>query len=168
MRNTMILITAVLLLILGMTLTACGSKATATNSQLPSVQATASQPPVIQATATQPAVVQATATEPQPIQVTATQTPVVQATTTEPLPVQATATQPPVVQATATPATGDDGQALLNERCTICHNLNRVTSLRNTADQWNKVVSRMIQNGAQLAPAEQTVLANYLAKTYGP
>ncbi len=158
MRNTRILITAVILLTLGMTLTACGSKATATASQPPAIQATATQPPVIQATDTQPPVIQSTAT----------QLPTAQATATESPPNQMTATQPRAVEATTTPAAGGDGQALLDERCTICHNLNRVTSLRNTAGQWNRIVSRMIQNGAQLTPAEQTTLVNYLAKTYGP
>jgi cytochrome c5 len=159
MRNTKILIMPVLLLTLGMTLTACGSKATATASQPTAVQATATQPPVIQASATEPPIIQASATQPPTVQATATEPPSV---------VQMTATQPPAVEVTATPATGGDGQALLNERCTICHNLNRVTTLRNTADQWNKIVSRMVQNGAQLTPAEQTILVNYLAKTYGP
>jgi len=148
----------VLLLILGSTLTACGSKAAATNTQAPLRQATATQPPAIQATATQPPAIQATATPP----------PTVQSTATEPPTVQATATTPPVVEPTATQATGGDGLALLNERCTVCHNLGRVTSLSASADQWNTIVSRMVQNGAQLTSAEQTVLVNYLAKTYGP
>jgi hypothetical protein len=168
MRNTIILITAVLLLTLGMALTACGSKATATASQSPAGQSTATHPPVILATATPPPTVQATTSEPPPIQITATQPPAVQVTVTEPPPIQITATQPPAIQVTATPASGGDGPVLLNERCTICHNLNRVISLRNTADQWNRIVSAMIQNGALLTPAEQTVLVNYLAKTYGP
>ena len=147
-----------LLLILGSTLTACGSKATATDTQAPVRQATATQPPVIQATDTQPPVIQATATQPPTVQATAPETP----------PVQVTATNPPTAQPTATLASGGDGLALLNDRCTVCHSLDRVTSLRNTADQWNRIVSRMVQNGAQLTSAEQTVLVNYLAKTYGP
>jgi cytochrome c-type biogenesis protein CcmH/NrfF len=70
---------------------------------------------------------------------------------------------------TAAPSTGgSDGASLLQDRCTKCHNLDRVTSAHQTADQWNQTVSRMIQNGAKLTSAEQQVLVDYLAKTYGP
>jgi cytochrome c5 len=167
MRNNTILTTMFLFLTLGVVLTACSSKAKVTDTQPPAVQATDTQAPAIQATATQPPAIQATATQPPALQATATQPPAVQATATQPPAAQSTVTQPPVKTATVAPVT-PDGAALLNDRCTICHSLDRVTSLRNTADQWNKIVSRMIQNGAQLTPAEQKVLVNYLAKTYGP
>jgi cytochrome c5 len=166
MRSKTILIAMFLFLALGMVLTACGSKAQATATQLPAVQATATLPPAVQATVTLPPAVQATATQP-PVLATATQPPAVQATATQPPAVPTTATQPPANTATVTPAT-PDGAALLNERCTVCHSLTRVTSARKSADQWNQTVSRMVQNGAQLTSAEQTELVNYLAKTYGP
>ena len=109
MRNKTIIITMVLVLTLGIVLTACGSK-----------------------------------------------------TKTE-------ATQPPAVKATAAPATGgSDGQALLNDRCTKCHGLERVTSAHKSADQWTQAVSKMVQNGAKLSADEQKVLVDYLTKTYGP
>jgi cytochrome c5 len=152
------LLTIILLVLLGIGLTACSQKAKSTATQLPAIQATTTRPPAVQATATQPPAIQATATQPSAAQATATQPPAV----------QATATQPPTVQASVTPATGVDGQTLLNERCSVCHNLNRVTSQRLTAAQWNQIVSRMVQNGAQLTAAEQQVLVEYLAKTYGP
>jgi cytochrome c5 len=151
------IITFAIVFILGLVLTACGSKTKAPDTQVPAVKATDTQPPIIQATKTQPPVVQATNTQPPAAQVTDTQPPALQATNT-PLPAN-----------TATVASvGPDGAALLNDRCTICHNLDRVTSLKNSAAQWTRIVSRMIQNGAQLTPAEQTALVDYLAKTYGP
>jgi cytochrome c5 len=169
MRTKAILIPMVLLVTLGMVLTACGSKARSTATQPPVVQSTATKPPVIQSTATQPPTIQPTATQPPVVQSTATKPPVIQSTATQPPVVQPSATQPPAVNATNTPAAGgSDGQVLLNDRCTVCHNLNRVTSLKNTADQWDQIVSRMVQNGAQLTAAEQKVLVDYLAKTYGP
>jgi len=82
---------------------------------------------------------------------------------------ESTATQPSApAQATVAPATTADGEALLNDRCTKCHNLNRVKSEKNTADEWNRVVSSMVSKGAKLTGEEQQVLVDYLAKTYAP
>jgi len=86
------------------------------------------------------------------------------ATATQP----AAATQPSVIQPTTAPAAGGDGQALLNDRCTKCHNLNRVTSAKKSASDWENTVSRMVGKGAQLTTDEQKVLVDYLAKTYAP
>ena len=63
-------------------------------------------------------------------------------------------------------ATTPDGQTLLQERCTVCHNLNRVTSAQKTAAQWTTTVERMIGNGAKLDAQEQQTLIDYLAQTY--
>ena len=63
-------------------------------------------------------------------------------------------------------ATG--GQTLMQQRCSVCHGLNRVTSAQKTADQWKTTVDRMINNGAQLTPAEEQTLVAYLAQTYHP
>ena len=69
--------------------------------------------------------------------------------------------------ASQTPAaTTLDGQTLLQERCTVCHNLNRVTSAQKTAAQWTTTVERMVGKGAQLDTQEQQTLIDYLAQTY--
>jgi cytochrome c5 len=83
---------------------------------------------------------------------------------------KATDSQPPAAKETvAPPATGgSDGEALMNDRCTKCHNLNRVKSAKNTADGWNRVVSNMVSKGAKLTSEEQQILVDYLAKTYAP
>jgi mono/diheme cytochrome c family protein len=60
------------------------------------------------------------------------------------------------------------GQALMQERCSVCHSLDRVTSAQKTADQWKTTVDRMINHGAQLTSSEGTTLINYLAQTYHP
>ena len=60
-----------------------------------------------------------------------------------------------------------DGKALLEERCTKCHNLDRVSSKTKTADEWKGTVGRMVGKGANLSEAEQTAVIDYLAKTYG-
>jgi cytochrome c5 len=78
-------------------------------------------------------------------------------------------TQAPAGNATVAPSTGGaDGQTLLNTRCTVCHDLSRVTRNKLSADQWNQVVSKMVGNGAKLTSAEQQTVIDYLAKTYGP
>lgn len=63
---------------------------------------------------------------------------------------------------------GGDGAALLNARCTECHNLGRVTSVRQTQEWWAGTVDRMVAKGTQLSEAEKAVLVAYLAETYGP
>jgi cytochrome c5 len=70
-------------------------------------------------------------------------------------------------QPTARPPSGD-GAALLEERCTICHGLDRTTSARKTGEQWEQTVARMIAKGAELNEDEQAILIAYLAETYGP
>jgi len=59
-----------------------------------------------------------------------------------------------------------DGQALMQERCTICHDLGRVQQAKKTQDAWKTTVERMVGKGAQLTQAEQDAVIKYLAKTY--
>ncbi len=66
------------------------------------------------------------------------------------------------------PAGGSqDGQTLLQTRCTQCHSLSRVTSIRKTEAQWRVTVTRMVQRGARLNSAEENTLVAYLAQNYG-
>ena len=59
-----------------------------------------------------------------------------------------------------------DGQALMQEHCSVCHSITRVTSAHHTAAQWQNTVNRMINHGAKLAPQEEQVLIDYLAQNY--
>jgi len=67
-------------------------------------------------------------------------------------------TVPPVVTA--------DGKTLLESRCTVCHNLDRVTSSHKTTADWTATVQKMIGKGAKLNAQEQQLVINYLAQTY--
>jgi cytochrome c5 len=67
----------------------------------------------------------------------------------------------------AEPAAGD-GAALLEERCAICHTLDRVTRAQKARDGWEQTITRMVGKGAQLAEDEQATLIEHLAATYGP
>jgi ABC-type oligopeptide transport system substrate-binding subunit len=59
------------------------------------------------------------------------------------------------------------GETLLKEKCTQCHNLSRVESQKLSSDEWSQVVASMVARGAQLTTDEQTILVQYLAQTYG-
>ena len=60
----------------------------------------------------------------------------------------------------------DDGKALVEERCSVCHDLNRVESAKKTGDEWKSNVERMVGKGAKLTEAEQTVVIDYLTEAY--
>ena len=78
-------------------------------------------------------------------------------------------TQAPVPD-TAVPeqAPAEDGEALLEARCSTCHSADRARQVTKTRDGWDQSVSRMIDKGAQLTEAEKAVLVDYLTETYGP
>ena len=73
----------------------------------------------------------------------------------------------------ATPTTGGTtsgsttaGQTLIQQRCSVCHSVNRVTSAHHTAAEWKTTVDRMVNKGAQLSVAEEQTLVDYLAQNY--
>jgi cbb3-type cytochrome oxidase cytochrome c subunit len=72
---------------------------------------------------------------------------------------------PTTEQEKATPA-AIEGRALLEERCTRCHDLARVEGARKTEEEWKATVERMVGKGAQLSQAEQEAVVKYLAETY--
>ena len=61
-----------------------------------------------------------------------------------------------------------EGQALVEERCSECHTLDRVTSASKTQDEWSQTVDSMITRGATLDEQERGIVIGYLAETYGP
>jgi cytochrome c5 len=66
------------------------------------------------------------------------------------------------------PPSSDEGMALLEERCTACHSLDRVTSAGRTREQRAQTLDRMTGYGAELNAEEREALLDYLAQTYGP
>jgi len=71
---------------------------------------------------------------------------------------------PEVAGAEAAPPSGE---ALLDARCTVCHDLDRVHKKKATRDSWGKIVGKMIKKGAVLDDAERETLLDHLAATYG-
>lgn len=63
------------------------------------------------------------------------------------------------------PAT-PDAPSLLQERCTRCHNLDRVEQASKTQAEWRVTVERMVNRGAELSPAEIEAVVQYLAEAY--
>ena len=81
-------------------------------------------------------------------------------------------TQAPAAQPTATQSGGASlpvlsGEVLMNDRCTVCHNTDRIKQAQKTKDEWQQTVTRMVGKGAKLSAEEQTILIEYLAQTYG-
>lgn len=79
-----------------------------------------------------------------------------------------TATSDLPAKPTTAPAQALDGKALMNERCTVCHNTERIQAAKKTRADWEATVSRMKGNGAKLNDAETTALIDFLAATYKP
>lgn len=59
-----------------------------------------------------------------------------------------------------------DGNALMEARCTKCHSLDRVKAAKKDAAGWKTTVDRMVGRGAELSPEEAEVLVKFLAETY--
>ena len=59
-----------------------------------------------------------------------------------------------------------DGPALMNERCTVCHDLVRIQSAKKSRADWESTVAKQKAKGAKLTDAETTVLVDFLAATY--
>jgi hypothetical protein len=59
-----------------------------------------------------------------------------------------------------------DGKALVEERCTVCHDLQRVESASKSREGWQSNVERMIDTGAQLNDAEKDAVIEYLTEAY--
>ncbi len=70
--------------------------------------------------------------------------------------------QPP--RASASPPAGA-GLAILNRSCTSCHDAGRVTQQRHAAD-WQPIIERMRNNGANISDSDAKILLDYLIKNY--
>ena len=177
MRNKKFIVSITVIMVLGTGLSPCNTQPSRTATQTQEVQPALNPPATLTATNTQtttgeftetqsPATLSINTSTPTP-QPTETQGPLISPSDTQTQTAQPSDTQVPVNTATA-PSPGVDGATLLQERCTVCHSLARVTSRQLTIDQWQNIVNRMIQRGAQLTSSEYKILVEYLAETDGP
>ena len=74
--------------------------------------------------------------------------------------------QAPANQPAAGAASGPDAVALLNDRCTKCHSLDRIQKAHKDEATWKTTTDRMISHGAKINADEQAALVKYLAATY--
>ncbi|HET9389322.1 MAG TPA: cytochrome c [Steroidobacteraceae bacterium] len=61
-----------------------------------------------------------------------------------------------------------DGKALVEHACSQCHSLETVTRSHLTRKQWAGRIDQMIAKGAKLSDDDIDVVADYLAKHFGP
>ncbi|HEX3049511.1 MAG TPA: hypothetical protein VHP83_02570 [Aggregatilineaceae bacterium] len=61
---------------------------------------------------------------------------------------------------------GLDGNALVDERCTVCHDRGRIDSKDKDEAGWTETVDRMIGKGAQLNDEERQAVIDYLVETH--
>jgi competence protein ComEA len=61
-----------------------------------------------------------------------------------------------------------EGKGLVLATCTGCHNLSSTVGQRKSAARWTHTVQDMVARGAQLEPQEIAMVANYLARNFGP
>ena len=55
------------------------------------------------------------------------------------------------------------GEKLVNERCTVCHDLGRVEAANYDRAGWESAVDRMIARGAKLNPEDRQQVIDYLS-----
>lgn len=59
------------------------------------------------------------------------------------------------------------GQELVETRCTLCHDLERVTSAKRSRHEWESVVANMLERFGLQAPDEARAISAYLSEQYG-
>lgn len=66
-------------------------------------------------------------------------------------------------------AAGSDAEieALVSDRCSSCHSINRVNSKKADRDGWTATVTRMKERGAALTEEQVTQVIDYLTRTHG-
>jgi cytochrome c5 len=92
--------------------------------------------------------------------------------TTGPAPTAAPTAVPTAAPAAAPTTAGSalNGEQLVNERCSTCHSLSRVTRLETpgtSRTQWEQIVDQMISFGAQLNSDERQAVIDYLVAQSG-
>lgn len=78
---------------------------------------------------------------------------------------------PPAVQYALAPAQQvhvDPGERLMNASCQDCHDLRVIQTQAMDVEGWTRTIENMIANGADVSKENIPVLANYLARRYGP
>jgi hypothetical protein len=59
------------------------------------------------------------------------------------------------------------GKELVETRCTMCHDLERVTAAKRSKGEWESVVGNMLERFGLQAPDEARTISAYLEANYG-
>ena len=59
------------------------------------------------------------------------------------------------------------GKELVEQRCTLCHDLERVTVAKRHKSEWESVVANMLERFGVQAPDEARTISAYLTAQYG-
>jgi cytochrome c5 len=59
------------------------------------------------------------------------------------------------------------GKELVETRCTLCHDLERVAVVKRPRQHWAAIVANMVARGATATPEEAGTIATYLATQFG-
>jgi hypothetical protein len=63
-------------------------------------------------------------------------------------------------------STTPDPMAIIQDKCSRCHDVSTITSARHTPGEWDDTLLRMSDRGAFLSPEDFRVLENYLITAY--
>lgn len=56
-----------------------------------------------------------------------------------------------------------EGKSLVEKKCTVCHNTERIYLKKRDAAEWGSIVDKMIGKGAVVNNADRTKIIEYLA-----
>lgn len=59
------------------------------------------------------------------------------------------------------------GKQLVETRCALCHDLERVAEVKRKKDNWEPIVANMVAWGAPATPEETKTITDYLAANFG-
>ncbi|HNZ10738.1 MAG: hypothetical protein BWX99_00952 [Deltaproteobacteria bacterium ADurb.Bin151] len=54
------------------------------------------------------------------------------------------------------------GKAIVDNACTTCHGIKKVTDAKKNAAEWEITLDRMIKKGAKVKPQERAAVLQYL------
>jgi cytochrome c5 len=74
---------------------------------------------------------------------------------------------PAFAQAPTDPLPDDPAKMVIMSACTSCHDLGLITIKPRTADEWDRLIGKMVDRGAALTDAEQKQVLAYLVKNLG-
>jgi mono/diheme cytochrome c family protein len=59
------------------------------------------------------------------------------------------------------------GKELVETRCALCHDLERVAAVKRASRQWPAIVANMVAQGAPVTSEEAKTITDYLAANFG-